>query len=93
MVAGRRMLPVGVAPDQSLELCIRIWEAERERVRLMNMGSVQNRCRGQLPEGLPGQENGGPCSAGQKEARGDLELWLPAWLLFRCYGEPLRGWD
>lgn len=59
-------------------------------MHLMNMGSVRNRCRGQLPEGLPGQENWGPCSAGQKEARGDLES---AWLLFRCYGEPLRGWD
>lgn len=60
---------------------------------LMNMGSVRNRCRGQLPEGLPGQENRGPCSAGQKEARGDLELWVPALLLVRCHREPLRGWD
>lgn len=39
---------------------------------LMNMGSVRNRCRGQLPEGLPGPENGGPCSAGQRKPE---ETW------------------
>ena len=53
MVAGRRMLPVGVAPDQSLELCIRIWEAERERVRLMNMGVNAEQVQGSTPRGPP----------------------------------------
>lgn len=78
-----------------IELCIGISRGQRDDVR---------KEQGESEHGVSVEWVQGPALRRPYEwvwtlicrQRGAKKVWnygCPAWLLFRCYGEPLRGWD